>query len=610
MPLPDVSEIAHALQGGQAGRAEILCRAALADQPASEDLLLLLAMSLHCQGRLPESVAVYARLVEANPQSSLHWNNHGAALLAAGAHEAAAQAFAESIRLGPGNLSPRIQLGTMLIGQREHVRARSVLLDALALDRESPLVRIPAAHACCLCRETDRAQALVKPWRSWLPLQDDALQLELARVLALAHDVPGAAEVLEELWSRAQALPEVALLLASVRERLNQLQDAAAMLAAIDGMAGAMNREQRNEAEHLRATLAARAGDWAGARQILDHCGPQGEDDAPHFFQLAAAHDKVGAPDEAMAALAQAHLAEIRERRAIMPELFADDAPAMPLKVPGASAAQHARWPRLAAPDAADSPVMIVGFPRSGTTLLEQMLDAHPALQSMDENPFFNNLAGVLAGHDPRIMDDLGVLRQYDCDSPRALYHTLVAGRVERRAGTRLVDKNPLNMQWLPMIHRLFPQARIILAIRHPCDVLLSCYMQSFRSSVLAAACGTLERLARAYVQVMQAWIEQAEIFRPTVLVVRHEDLVDDLAGQSARIARFLGLDDAAPLRDFQRHAQAKRYIATPSYTQVIEPINRRGLGRWHNYRAYFEPVLPILESMLRHWGYAAHPQD
>lgn len=602
-----IADIANAINDGDGCRAEALCRTGLSGQPVNEDLLLLLAMSLHHQGRLPEAVEVYGRLAEIIPQSSLHWNNYGAALLDAGQPQAAQDALLKAIELDPGNVSPRIQLGDLLLGLRQYVEARKVLLDAFALERASPLIRLRAARACCHCQDTDRAAALLKPWRSWTPMNDEALQLDLAQVLALRGDMPDAAEVLEDLLlHRKRDQPETVLLLASVYERLNRLQEAEVLEPSISRWSATMTPEQRNEAGHLQASLAMRRGDWFRARRLLEQIGAQGDDDHAHHFQLGAVCDKLGATGAAMAALATAHRLEGQQRQSVFPVFFQAEAPAMPLAAPGTTAGQVARWPRLSAPAMADSPIMIVGFPRSGTTLLEQMLDAHPGLQSMDENPFFNNLAGILAEHDPRIMDDLGVLRQFDCDGLRNLYRTMVAERIERREGTRLVDKNPLNMQWLPMIHRLFPESRIILAIRHPCDVLLSCYMQSFRSPVLVAACSSLERLARAYVQTMQRWLEQVEILRPTVMVSRYEDLVEDFPRQCDAIASFLELDDAAPLQAFDRHARGKAYIATPSYAQVIEPVNRKGIGRWHGYREYFEPVLPILEPMLRHWGYAA----
>lgn len=600
-----IAEIAGAITAGNGQHAELLCRSALTRQPADEDLVLLLAMSIQCQGRLHEAVAAYAKLVQLWPEKSIHWNNYGVALADAGMYEEARRAYLKAVMLDPDNVSARTQLGALLITMHEYVEARKVLLNTLAFDPDSPLIRIPAARACSLCQDIDGAAELLKRWRFWTPLHDDALQLELAQVLTMQNDVPAAAEVLDDLVARSSAQPKVLLLLASVYERLNRLPDAEAMLSEISRMSAVMSSEQLNEAEHLRASLAVRSGDWAMARQILERCGSQGEDDYAHYYQLGSVYDKLAAPREAMAALSTAHRMEISERRFASPEFFASGAPAMPVTAPGATAEQYSRWPELVAPAMSDSPILIVGFPRSGTTLLEQMLDAHPSLQSMDENPFFNSLAGVLMQHDPRIMDDLGVLRQFDCDELRKRYHAMVGERIRRRWDTRLVDKNPLNMQWLPMIHRLFPESKIILAVRHPCDVVLSCYMQSFRSSILAAACSSLERLARAYIQTMHCWLEQVNIFNPSVMVSRYEDLVGDFAGQSARIAQFLELGDPAPLMAFDQHARKKSYIATPSYSQVIEPINRKAIARWHKYREYFEPVLPILDPMIRHWGYA-----
>ena len=126
--------------------------------------------------------------------------------------------------------------------------------------------------------------------------------------------------------------------------------------------------------------------------------------------------------------------------------------------LPDVSAEDYRNWPEFAAPDARNSPVFVVGFPRSGTTLLEQMLDAHPGLQSMDENPFFNRLADTLRRHDSRILGSLDVLRQYDVDELRKQYLLLVAEKITRRWDAQLVDKNPLNLP-RPADHpRLFPE--------------------------------------------------------------------------------------------------------------------------------------------------------
>jgi hypothetical protein len=232
------------------------------------------------------------------------------------------------------------------------------------------------------------------------------------------------------------------------------------------------------------------------------------------------------------------------------------------------------------------------------------MLDAHPRLQSMDERPFFNILSSQLDNFGIRIPQDLGRLNQRDCDELRKGYLILACSKVPRRWDAQLVDKNPLNMLWVPMIHRLFPEGKFILALRHPCDVILSCYMQNFRSAVLAAASASLERLAHAYVAAMECWLYHVDVIKPDVFVSRYEDLVADTPRQTRRIAEFLELDDSESMLHFDARAREKGYIATPSYTQVIEPINRKGMNRWHRYREYFEPILPILRPMLEHWNY------
>ena len=196
-------------------------------------------------------------------------------------------------------------------------------------------------------------------------------------------------------------------------------------------------------------------------------------------------------------------------------------------------------------------------------------------------------------------------LDQCDCDELRKAYVSMACSKVPRRWDAQLVDKNPLNMLWLPMIHRLFPEAKIILALRHPCDVLLSNYMQNFRSTVLAMACSSIEKLATAYVTAMDCWLQHAQVFGANVFVSRYEDLVANTAGQTRQIAQFIGIEDASPMLNFDQHARDKGYIATPSYTQVIVPVNRKGLNRWVRYRDALAPALPILQPMLDHWGYS-----
>lgn len=606
MTLPPTTLIATAIKAGRLSEAERLCHVQLLQRPDDEDLLLLLALTLQQQRRPDDALAVCRRLTKLAPDNSSYWCNLANMLFVTGALAEAEAGFANSMRLDRRSVAPRVQSGLLFMQTKNYLRARDVLLEALEIEPNTPAVRIHAARACSLCQDFQGAETLLKPWREWLPLSDDGLQLELARLLQLMGQVPATEALLEDIASRDPANVEARLLLVQIYERKNQLAQAASALQAVVLDGAAKSAGLSNEVGHLRATLARRRGDLQEAVMLLRACGPRHAADYGHYFELAKVCDQLADTAGAMDALQVAHKLQADELRIASPEFFLPEARAMPADVVRVTADEYRKWPALIAPDSGDSPIFIVGFPRSGTTLLEQMLDAHPRLQSMDENPFFNRLAEKLRRHDERILHNLGVLQQYDCDELRKRYLIMVSERINRRWDAQLVDKNPLNMLWLPMICRLFPRARFILALRHPCDVILSCYMQNFRSSMLAASCSSLERLSSAYVQSMEYWLEDVGIFQPNLLVSRYEDLVSDFPQQSRRIADFLELEDAGPMLGFDRRAREKGYIGTPSYNQVIEPVNSRGLDRWKRYAHEFEPLLPRLAPLMQRWGYTA----
>lgn len=602
----EIESIVDAIKSGDLHGAEQLCIRRLQRQPDEPSALQLLGVGLQQQGRLVEALAPYARLTRLYPGESLHWGNYATALRMAGDLAAAEQAAATAAKLTPDDPERLDQLGMLQLQLGKPLAARDTLLRAFAKASESPLIRIDAARACAACHDY-RAEDLLRPWRTWLPLEDD-MQLELAELHVQSGEALMAQEVLEDLVRRAPSHLPAQLLLASVYERVNLLDDAEALLKRIVAGGGDADPETRREIAHQYAQLASRQRQYGVARALLEQSGPRNDADYAHWFALAAVCDKLGDTSAAMQALAAAHLRQVDEFKVATPHCFEPDAEILPRANARVSASAFRDWPVLKAPDASQSPVFVVGFPRSGTTLLEQMLDAHPRLQSMDERPFFNILSNQLDDIRVEIPRDLHKLDQRDCDELRKGYLTMACSKVPRRWDARLVDKNPLNMLWLPMIHRLFPQAKFILVLRHPCDVIMSCYMQNFRAALLAAASQSLEHLARAYVVAMESWLHHVGVFKPDVFVSRHEDLIADAPGQTRRIAAFLGLDDAESMLKFDVRAREKGYIKTPSYTQVIEPINARGVGRWQRYREYIEPVLPILQPMLEHWGYDARP--
>jgi hypothetical protein len=303
--------------------------------------------------------------------------------------------------------------------------------------------------------------------------------------------------------------------------------------------------------------------------------------------------------------LAKAHAAQLDFALKLVPELA--DTSVQPL-LPSTIRLQpdeYLRWLQLPAPARDASPIFIVGFPRSGTTLLEQMLDAHPGLRSMDERLYLAELADIAEErYGLRYPHELDRLDGAQCDDLRTHYWRRVAETVRLAPGQRLVDKNPLNMLHLPLLKRLFPNANLILALRHPCDILLSCYMQNFGLPAFMVMCSSLERLGTGYASAMRYWNHHAALLKPDWMPLRYEDLVADCDSTLRRLGDFLGLDDVSSMRAFDTHARNKGYIGTPSYHQVIQPLNSGSIGRWRRYADRFAPVLPILQPVLDTWNY------
>jgi thioredoxin-like negative regulator of GroEL len=509
----------------------------------------------------------------------------------------------ERLKREPEDADSLLQLGWLCLQRGGYKEARELLLHAHVLQPRSIPVRIYAGRTLADSGDL-RARDLIKDWRDWLPLPDQQ-QYDLADVMYRTDWTTEAIGVLEDLLRRSPKFFAARQLLAEMYERVNRLADARALVDVLVDEVPESNAVARNDLVHLQATLLRRGGDPQAARALLEQVDPRNDMDADHYFTLAALADRMGDAAAVMQSLEAAHTMRVRHLERVAPQRLRDDVPLFPTAERSLDAEALAKWPTLVTPEASASPVFVVGFPRSGTTLLEQMLDAHPALQSMDERPHFDVLAHQLEDYGLRLPEDLYKLTQADCDELRKGYLIMACEKVQRRWDALLVDKNPLNMLALPLIHRLFPAARFILMLRHPCDVLLSNYMQDYRSVVLMAVARDLAHLARGYVEAFNYWFHHAALLQPDVLTVRYEDLVADQAGTAAKIGSFLGLEGTDAMLDAARHARAKGYIGTPSYRQVIEPVNRRGVGRWQRYRPWFEEILPVVAPMLDRVGYS-----
>jgi hypothetical protein len=167
-----------------------------------------------------------------------------------------------------------------------------------------------------------------------------------------------------------------------------------------------------------------------------------------------------------------------------------------------------------------------------------------------------------------------------------------------------LVDKNPALNVLIPAAVRIFPEAKFLIALRDPRDVCLSCFMQPLSPNPVSSAYLSLEGTVRQYLSVMGFWRTLLPRLRNPFLEVRYEQLVDDLEGTSRKVLEFLGIAWDDRVMRFDEHARTKQ-LRSPSYAEVSQPVTRRAVGRWQNYRRHLEPYVARLEPMMQALGYA-----
>jgi hypothetical protein len=263
-----------------------------------------------------------------------------------------------------------------------------------------------------------------------------------------------------------------------------------------------------------------------------------------------------------------------------------------------------ARAPAIGAatPFSTPAPAFLIGFPRSGTTLAEQILSSHSGVTCLGETEYlFAALSVVL--RDGALLDRVANLSQAEIETVRAAYQRVVQADHPEAAGKLIVDKHPLHIVLLPVINRIFPDAKIIFTQRDPRDVVLSCYQQCFGMNVATAQFLELDRTAAYYDAVMELMLACREKLNLDLLQVEYRDIVADLEKEARQMAEFLGLTFEPAMLRYDETARG-RTISSASARQVINPIYDRSLARWRRYASELAPVLPLLNKWARRLGY------
>ncbi len=391
---------------------------------------------------------------------------------------------------------------------------------------------------------------------------------------------------------------------AMVEERTNDLDAAAATAARALAVAPA-----HASVGTMAARIDRRRGDAAAALARLDAL--LARRDLSPFQRQAALHERAvtleaaGHHDEAWTAFVAAGRAVAEDPAAVRL-----DRDAWPRRVEacrrGLTRTLLEGAPSPSAGDLPFRPAFLVGFPRSGTTMTESVLAAHPVIRTTDEQPFLGDVKRSLAAATGGSVDDLpgliARLRPEHVAAGRTEYARRVTDALGPVNGV-LVDKLPLNLVDVGLVDALFPEARLIVALRDPRDVCLSCFQQWFGLNTAMVHFLDPEDTVRFYATVMGGWLDTRDALRIPRLEVRYEDTTADLEGQARRMLETLGVpwDDA--VLAFHERART-RAISTPSYAAVAEPVHRRAVARWRRYERHLATWHEPLARFVAAFGY------
>lgn len=272
----------------------------------------------------------------------------------------------------------------------------------------------------------------------------------------------------------------------------------------------------------------------------------------------------------------------------------------------GFSAEKVEGWKEHRFQDDLKPPVFLMGFPRSGTTLTEQILATHPNIDVTNEEPIIDEVVRneLIQGHFT-YPQDLSNLTEEQMLKLRRYYKERIEGLFaeEETPPACMVDKNPTNFIHLGMMLRLFPEAGLIMLIRDPRDVILSCFKQAFVPNISTVNFTTLEHTAKTYAATMELYLHYRNVLPSGILEIRYEDLVADLEGHARKLIEVTGQPwDEKVLRYYE----TDREVGTPSYEGVTQPIYTKSIGSWKRYEKHFEPILPIITPYLEKFGYDA----
>jgi tetratricopeptide (TPR) repeat protein len=561
-------------------------RRATALAPEYAEAFSNLGNALRAREKYDEALAAYRQALQLRPDYADALNNMGTALRDMGRPQEAETAYQRSLALKPDNPSALNNLALALKEREQFNEASALLTRSLLIDANNAKTLTYLALVRLDQKQVSDAEMAAARALKLVPEDAEALNA-MGFVRFEQHDADAALALFRRAVARKPDFADAHNNIGNVLKEEGQLEAARAAYERaieLDPLETAYfgnyaDAKKFTEADPQLAAMEARA------RQAENLTGMAR---CRLNFALAKAYDDLGRYDEAFACLREANALK-RER------IVYDETRMLGVFDQIRTAFDQGLLAREQSGDSSSLPVFVVGMPRSGTTLIEQILASHPAVygagELSDVNELVCNLPGI-GGVAFRYPEDAATLTG---DQLRALGRAYVERQRQRApSAQRVTDKMPANFLFLGLIHLALPGARIIHVVRDPRDTCLSCYSKLFTAEQnFSYDLAELGRYYRKYAELMAHWRDVLPA--GLVLEVRYEDVIADLEASARRIVAHCGLDWHPNCIAFH---EARRPVRTASASQVRQPIYRTSEGRWRAYQDHLGPLLAALGEL------------
>lgn len=245
-------------------------------------------------------------------------------------------------------------------------------------------------------------------------------------------------------------------------------------------------------------------------------------------------------------------------------------------------------------------PIFVTGFPRSGNTLMGRILNSHPKCNAASEQESLAVVSKELNFRGHRLPDCINDLDQNTILRLRQKYDDVMTNN----HGVCNVDVMPLNLVKLPLIWKLFPNARVVVSIRNPMDACLSCFAQNFADNSAMRNFHSMESTVHLYCRVFELFRMYCDADESRLHIVKYEDVVNDFRSSMTDVLSFLELSWTEHLQSFNSSSSGSYTVQTPSYHQVVRPLYQTSQDRWQHYRRYLSPFISQLAPWFDYFGY------